>query len=170
MLESDCCSEPVSYAVVEEDYTSGFVVEVFDDSDKSTSAPFLSESSNTSMTRPWYPFQTPTNWKKKKKKSPQVPVRFRTLGKDTPPPLKKKKKSAWGTAVPELLERYSAVSSSMERPSLALRRGYITQKKLPEVVYPFQSCGKEIPRNAPGSGLEFWKGYLKVFQHEAYLV
>ena len=52
MSDSNCRSEPVSYAVVEEDYTSGLVVEVFDDSDKSTSAPFLSESSKTSMTRP----------------------------------------------------------------------------------------------------------------------
>ena len=29
-----CCSEPVSYAAVEEDYTSGLIMEVFDDSDK----------------------------------------------------------------------------------------------------------------------------------------
>ena len=29
----NCCWEPVSYAAVEEDCTSGFVVEVFDDSD-----------------------------------------------------------------------------------------------------------------------------------------
>ena len=29
-----CCSEPVSYAAVEEDCTSGLVTEVFDDSDK----------------------------------------------------------------------------------------------------------------------------------------
>ena len=29
-----CCSEPASYAAVEEDYTSGLVMEVFDDSDK----------------------------------------------------------------------------------------------------------------------------------------
>ena len=28
------CSEPVSYAAVEEDCTSGLVIEVFDDSDK----------------------------------------------------------------------------------------------------------------------------------------
>ena len=28
------CSEPVSYAAVEEDSTSGLVIEVFDDSDK----------------------------------------------------------------------------------------------------------------------------------------
>ena len=34
MSDSDCCSEPVSYAVVEEDCTSGFVIEVFDGSDK----------------------------------------------------------------------------------------------------------------------------------------
>ena len=34
MSDSNCCSEPVSYAVVEEDYTSGLVKEVFDDSDK----------------------------------------------------------------------------------------------------------------------------------------
>ena len=34
MPDSSCCSEPVSYAVVEEDGTSGLVTEVFDDSDK----------------------------------------------------------------------------------------------------------------------------------------
>ena len=34
MSDSSCCSEPVSYAVVEEDCTSGLVKEVFDDSDK----------------------------------------------------------------------------------------------------------------------------------------
>ena len=32
--DSNCCSEPVSYAAVEEDSTSGLVIEVFDDSDK----------------------------------------------------------------------------------------------------------------------------------------
>ena len=31
---SNCCSEPVSYAAVEEDGTSGLVIEVFDDLDK----------------------------------------------------------------------------------------------------------------------------------------
>ena len=31
---SNFCSEPVFYAGVEEDYTSGFVIDVFDDSDK----------------------------------------------------------------------------------------------------------------------------------------
>ena len=30
----NCCLEPVSYAVVEEDSTSGLVIEVFDDLDK----------------------------------------------------------------------------------------------------------------------------------------
>ena len=30
---SNCCSEPVSYAAVEEDCTSSRVIEVFDDSD-----------------------------------------------------------------------------------------------------------------------------------------
>ena len=30
----NCCSEPVSYAAVEEDGTSGLVIEVFDDLDK----------------------------------------------------------------------------------------------------------------------------------------
>ena len=30
----NCCSEPVSYAAVEEDGTSGPVIEVFDDLDK----------------------------------------------------------------------------------------------------------------------------------------
>ena len=29
-----CCSEPVSYAAVEEDGTGGFVIEVFNDLDK----------------------------------------------------------------------------------------------------------------------------------------
>ena len=33
-MDSNCCSEPVSYAAVEEDCTSGLVIEVFDDSDK----------------------------------------------------------------------------------------------------------------------------------------
>ena len=32
--DSNCCSEPVSHAAVEEDYTSGLVKEVFDDLDK----------------------------------------------------------------------------------------------------------------------------------------
>ena len=31
---SNCCSEPVFYAAVEEDGTSGLVIEVFDDSEK----------------------------------------------------------------------------------------------------------------------------------------
>ena len=34
MSDSNCCSEPVFYAAVEEDCTSGLVIEVFDDSDK----------------------------------------------------------------------------------------------------------------------------------------
>ena len=34
MSDSNCCSEPVSYAAVEEDCTSGLVIEVFDDSDR----------------------------------------------------------------------------------------------------------------------------------------
>ena len=34
MSDSNCCSEPVSYAAVEDDCTSGLVIEVFDDSDK----------------------------------------------------------------------------------------------------------------------------------------
>ena len=34
LSDSNCCSEPVCYAAVEEDCTSGFVIEVFDDSDK----------------------------------------------------------------------------------------------------------------------------------------
>ena len=33
LSDSNCCSEPVSYAAVEEDGTSGLVIEVFDDSD-----------------------------------------------------------------------------------------------------------------------------------------
>ena len=32
--DCNCCSEPVSYAAVEEDCTSSLVIEVFDDSDK----------------------------------------------------------------------------------------------------------------------------------------
>ena len=31
---SKCCSEPISYAAVEEDGTSGLVIEVFDDLEK----------------------------------------------------------------------------------------------------------------------------------------
>ena len=34
MPDSSCCLEPVSYAAVEEDCTSGLVIEVSDDSDK----------------------------------------------------------------------------------------------------------------------------------------
>ena len=34
LSDSNCCSEPVSYAAVEEDSTSGLVIEVFDDLDK----------------------------------------------------------------------------------------------------------------------------------------
>ena len=34
MSDSNFCSEPVSYAAVKEDYTSGLVIEVFDDSGK----------------------------------------------------------------------------------------------------------------------------------------
>ena len=34
MSDSNCCSEPVSYAAVEEDGTSVLVIEVFDDLDK----------------------------------------------------------------------------------------------------------------------------------------
>ena len=34
MSDSNCCSEPVSYAAVDEDSTRGLVIEVFDDSDK----------------------------------------------------------------------------------------------------------------------------------------
>ena len=33
MLDSNCCSEPVSYAAVEEGCTSGLLIEVSDDSD-----------------------------------------------------------------------------------------------------------------------------------------
>ena len=33
VVDSSCCSEPVSYAAVEEDGTSGLVIEVFDDLD-----------------------------------------------------------------------------------------------------------------------------------------
>ena len=34
LSDSNCCLEPVSYAAVEEDSTSGIVIEVFDDLDK----------------------------------------------------------------------------------------------------------------------------------------
>ena len=34
MSNSNCCSEPVFYAAVEEDCTGDFVIEVFNDSDK----------------------------------------------------------------------------------------------------------------------------------------
>ena len=34
MSDSNCCSEPVSYAGIEEDCISGLIIEVFDDSDK----------------------------------------------------------------------------------------------------------------------------------------
>ena len=34
MSDSNCCSEPVSYAAVEEDGTSGLVIEAFDDLDE----------------------------------------------------------------------------------------------------------------------------------------
>ena len=34
MSDSNCCSEPVSYAAVEEDSTSGLAIEVFDDLNK----------------------------------------------------------------------------------------------------------------------------------------
>ena len=34
LSDSNCCSEPVSYASVEEDGTSGLAIEVFDDSNK----------------------------------------------------------------------------------------------------------------------------------------
>ena len=33
-MDSNCCSEPVSYAAVEEDSTSGLVIEVSDDLNK----------------------------------------------------------------------------------------------------------------------------------------
>ena len=33
-MDSNCCSEPASYAAVEEDCTSGLVIEVFGDLDK----------------------------------------------------------------------------------------------------------------------------------------
>ena len=34
LSDSNCCAEPVSYAAVEEDCTSGLVIVVFDDSGK----------------------------------------------------------------------------------------------------------------------------------------
>ena len=33
-MDSNCCSEPVSYAAVEEDYIHGLVIMIFDDLDK----------------------------------------------------------------------------------------------------------------------------------------
>ena len=33
-MDSNCCSETVSYVAIEEDYTDDIVTEVFDDSDK----------------------------------------------------------------------------------------------------------------------------------------
>ena len=33
-MDSNCCSEPVSHAAVEEDGTNGLLIEVFDDLDK----------------------------------------------------------------------------------------------------------------------------------------
>ena len=33
-MDSNCCSELVSYAAVEEDHTSGFVIEIFYDSNR----------------------------------------------------------------------------------------------------------------------------------------
>ena len=33
-MPSNCCSEPISYAAVEEDGTSGLFIEVFDDLDE----------------------------------------------------------------------------------------------------------------------------------------
>ena len=34
LSDSNCCSEPVSYAAIEEDCTSGLLLEVFHDSNK----------------------------------------------------------------------------------------------------------------------------------------
>ena len=34
LMDSNCCSEPVSNAAAEEDCTSGLVIEVFDDLDR----------------------------------------------------------------------------------------------------------------------------------------
>ena len=33
-MDSNCCSEPVPYAAIEEDCTGGLIIEVFDDLDK----------------------------------------------------------------------------------------------------------------------------------------
>ena len=33
-MDSNCCSEPVSYAAIEEDCNGGLVIELFDDLDK----------------------------------------------------------------------------------------------------------------------------------------
>ena len=40
-MDSNCCSEPVSYAAIEEDGTSGLVIEVFDDLDKACAVVLL---------------------------------------------------------------------------------------------------------------------------------
>ena len=41
LSDSNCCSEPVSYAAVKEDGTSGLLIEVFDDLDKVCAAVVL---------------------------------------------------------------------------------------------------------------------------------
>ena len=51
-VDSNCCSEPVSYAAVEEDCTSGLVIEVFDDSDKVGAKVFLHRCPQSCMQNP----------------------------------------------------------------------------------------------------------------------
>ena len=49
MSDSNCCSEPVSYAAVEEDGTSGLVIEVFDDLDEGSTYMVYSDPQNWTL-------------------------------------------------------------------------------------------------------------------------
>ena len=51
-MDSNCCLEPVSYAAVEEDCTSGLVIEVFDDSKKVCADELLHGCPQSSMLNP----------------------------------------------------------------------------------------------------------------------
>ena len=52
LSDSNCCSKPDSYATVEEDCTSGSVIEVFDDSDKVEADVLLHGSPQRCMPNP----------------------------------------------------------------------------------------------------------------------
>ena len=52
LSDSNCCSKPDSYAAVEEDCTSGSVIEVFDDSDKVEADVLLHGSPQRCMPNP----------------------------------------------------------------------------------------------------------------------